>query len=159
MKKVLAVLAILISLTGVCFAAGNEAYVSREVFTEDVLASDDSTSILVSSTDVVYTKAFSLTKGEYFALSYKATSTVGSPSLLIELQQSYALPETEGLTDANWVEPENMPDIESDLTAETQKHKSFSPLPLPYGRLKITGSATNREDTTLEIKLNKQLNG
>uniref|UniRef100_A0A6H1ZNV5 Uncharacterized protein n=1 Tax=viral metagenome TaxID=1070528 RepID=A0A6H1ZNV5_9ZZZZ len=128
----------------------------RKVQVQKVLLSTESASIAVASTAVVYTKAMKLAFGDYFALSYKAVSAAGSPDVKIELEQSYELPTTEGSSDAEWVEPENMADIETNLTVETQKHKSLSPIPLPYGRFKITGNAGNAADTILTMFLSIQ---
>ncbi len=130
----------------------------RKVFTEQVVSAVDSltTDIAIASAAVVYTRSFKLAFGDYFAVSYKATSDSGSPSLKIELQQSWDVPTTEGSTDGNWVESENMADIETDLTTETMHHKALTPATLAYGRFKITGSGTNPADTVINIYVHKQ---
>lgn len=109
--------------------------------------------IPVAAAAVVYTKAFSLEQGEYFALAYKATSD-GDVKLKIELQQSYKLPDTEGSAEDAWIEPDGLSDIESSLADELWHIKQISPKALPYGRLKITGlGAPNANDATTTIKI------
>lgn len=129
----------------------------RKVFPEQLVAGLDgvTTSIAVASTATIWTRAFKLSFGDHFGISYIATAT-GSPSLKIELEQSFQEPTTEGATDANWVEGENISDIESDLTTETMHHKEIVPVTLPYGRIKITGSATNPASTTIKIWIHQQ---
>ncbi len=128
----------------------------KRVFTKNILTSADSTDIAVAGAVTVYTKVFKLAFGEYFCLSYKATVSAGAPDLKIELQQSFQEPTTEGATDSNWVEPENMADIETSLTTETYHHKSLSPVTLPFARLKITGAAGNAASTVLNAKISQQ---
>lgn len=113
------------------------------------------TSIPVASTATVYTKAIPLTLGRYFALSYKATSD-GDVDLKIELEQSHKLPTTEGASDASYVVGEGISDIETNLTDEFWHHASVSPIPVKYGRLKITGQGTNHASTVIEALLSIQ---
>ncbi len=129
----------------------------RKVFTQDVLDASDNltTDIAVASTAVIYTKSFKLSFADYFAISYIASST-GTPALKIELEQSFQEPTTEGSSDANWVEPENMADIETALATKTMHHKSLAPVTLAYARFKITGGASNPSDTTIAIKVSQQ---
>ena len=130
----------------------------RKVFTEQVVSASDNLTvdIAIASEAVVYTKSFKLAFGDYFAVSYKATSASSTPDIKIELEQSWTEPTTEGSQDDNWVEPEGMADIETSLTTETQHHKSLSPATLPLGRFKITGNGSNPSDTTVNIKVHKQ---
>ena len=119
---------------------------------------DGNTSIAVDKTAVAYTKTISLKLGEYFSLSYKATSD-GNVKLRIEIQQSHSpmAAANEGTsTDTTYVEPESMSDIESALATETWHIKALSPICMPYFRLKITGlGAPNANDasTVIQFKL------
>jgi len=130
----------------------------KRVFSDPITLANGNKNIVIASTAVVYTKAFKMSYGEYFSLDYKAVSDTGDPSIKIELEQSIGdnLPTTEGSSDTNYVEPENMSDIEADLTTETWKKKSLSPVPSMYARLKITGSGTNEADTIVSAYINRQ---
>lgn len=130
----------------------------KRVAVTPVLSSAEAVDIAVASTAVVYTKAFKLAFGEYFSLSYKASSSSGTPDVKIELEEAIkeVLPATEGSADTNYVVPENMSAIETSLTAETWKIKSLSPVSAIYGRFKITGNAANPADTIVNMHLMKQ---
>jgi len=119
----------------------------------DVLNSAQSTTITITTGATVYTKAFSLKFGRYFALFYKAASA-GAIDLTIQLEQSNALPTTEGASQAEWVIPESMSDIHANLADANWHGIALSPVAMPYGRLKIT-SASGVTDT-LQAKLSMQ---
>ena len=128
---------------------------------EDVRDIESSAGVLeiaVASTATIYTKAISLTLGEYFALTYKATSD-GAVKLQIQIEQSPVLPTTEGASDANFVIPEGFSDVESALATETQHIKKIEPICMKYMRLKITGLGAplaNAASTTLRLRLGKR---
>ena len=121
---------------------------------DDVLSSADAVDIAIASTAVIYTKAFKLTYGEYFALAYIATSS-GTVDLTIELEQSFQAPATEGAADDNYVEPEGMANIAA-VSDENMHVKAINPVPMPWGRFKITGGASNDASTTIRLRLAKQ---
>jgi len=132
----------------------------RKVKSTPIFGSTGVTDIAVASTATVYTRAFRIDYGDYFSLDYKANSANGSIDLKIELEQSVAdnLPATEGSSDANYIEPENVSDIVSSLTTEnTWKKKSLSPAPGIYARLKITGQGSNNADTVFNGYINQQV--
>jgi hypothetical protein len=104
----------------------------------------------------VYTDSFDISTGEYFALSYQATSVLGTPNMGIELEQSTSLPAVEGAADANWVEAENYTDIVTGLTSETVHNKSFSPIAMPYARFRINEALAS--DAKLTIKVSQEVN-
>lgn len=112
-----------------------------------IVTSVDSPIIAVASTAVVYTKAFKLEFAEYFGLWLKVNSVTGTPDIKVELEESYALPTTEGASDANWVEPDGFDDISSQINDEVAHIFTLSPVPMPYGRLKITGINANPADS------------
>ena len=151
MKKVLGVIGVLL-ITSVCYGAS-----FRQVITEDVTNSSDSATISVpSSTTGIYTKSFNIGTAEYFGISYKVESTTADVG--IELEQSFQPPTTEGSADATYVEPTSAIDVATGITTEsTWYHVAYSPIPLRYGRFKLTGTATNNANTTVNIKLSKQL--
>jgi hypothetical protein len=153
MKKILVISGILFLMAKVSYAG------TIGPIAEDIYATNDTTrpycvanlSISVTTGDIVATRSFDLEAGKYFAVSYQVTDVSGSPSLKIQLEQSFAKPTTEGiesLSDTNWVVPENMSNIESTLTDNLMHHKALSPVALPFGRFKITensgGSCTVR---------------
>lgn len=123
----------------------------------DIPSADDSSfTIAVSGTATMYTKSFQFGNGEYFGVGYIATSSASTPTIKIELEESWTTPATQGSSDTNYVEPENFSDIETTLTTETYHIKSLSPVVAPYGRFKLTGNSGNPGDTTLKLKLFKQ---
>jgi len=113
------------------------------------------TDIAIASTATVYTPAFKLSGRDNFCLSYQAADS-GTPDLLIQLQQGYTLPGTEGSTDDDWVIPEGIANIETNLVTKTRHHKQITPVTLPYARLKITGNAANPATTTIDIKVSME---
>ena len=125
----------------------------RRVNVQDVLTAANSTTIAVAGAVTVYTKSFVLTGGDFFSLSYIAITL---PDLLIELEESFQLPATEGAADANWVEPEGMANVETNLITTTMHHKSLSPATMPYGRFKITGNVGNNAGATIRMRINQQ---
>ena len=116
---------------------------------------DIESALAVATTSTVYSKSFNLSYGRFFALSYKATSA-GAVNLKIELEQCYEPPTTEGSADGDFAVPEGVSEIDAGLTDENQHHISVSPIPLKYGRFKVTGLAGNDASTTLELKLSTQ---
>jgi len=122
-------------------------------------ASNGSVDIAVATTGTVYTNSFKLNRGEYFETSYYAVSSAGTISLTIELEQSFQSPTTEGVADATYTEPVNMSDIVTTLTTEgIWSHVAISPVVLPYGRFKITGTGANNADTIVNMKISQQKN-
>lgn len=110
--------------------------------------------IPVASEAVVYTPAIKLKQGEYFAVSYKATSD-GDVKLKIEFEQCFTEP-TQVASDVRSVLPENISAIESALADENWHHAKIQPVALPYGRFKITGLADpsgNDASTTIQLKI------
>ena len=114
--------------------------------------------IPVATTDVVYTKAFSLSYGEYFALAYKCTSD-GNVKVKIEIELSFQLPTTEGVADDTYKTYEGASAIESSLADETQHLKAITPPALKYGRIKLTGlgaPSANDASTTIRLRIGQR---
>lgn len=118
----------------------------------------DSPNIAIAGEVTVYTKSFSTKYSAYFGIWYKAASASGTPTLKVELEQSYKRPTTEGAADGDWVVAESASDIESNLNDELAHVATLAPSPMPYGRLKITGLTSNPEDAILVAKLFSQGN-
>lgn len=116
--------------------------------------SDGNQSIAINGATTVYSQSFPLHYGQYFGLAYKAAGS--APDLKIQLEQSPVAPSTEGASDANYVIPSGVADITSSVTATTMNIQSISPVPMRYGRLKITGNVGNGANTTLRNWLFQQ---
>lgn len=108
------------------------------------------------STGTFYSRSAKLAYGKYFAASWKATVSAGAPELKIEMEQSWAVPGTEGSSDTDWVEPESATDVDASLTDENWHHKAISPVAMPYIRFRITATGSNHSSCTLQIKLHTQ---
>ncbi|MEA2036144.1 MAG: hypothetical protein U9O94_01445 [Nanoarchaeota archaeon] len=108
-----------------------------------------SESIAVASTGVVYTKAFPLTYGEYFGL-WLILVSAGSPDVKVELEQSYAKPDTEGTADTSlWEVTE---EVDAQVNDKLAHVLTVSPKPMNWGRYKITGLGSNPSDTVVTMK-------
>jgi hypothetical protein len=117
-----------------------------------VQTSANSSSIAVASTATVYTKAFKLYPGVYFGLWVGASSATGTPDVKIELEESWSLPTVEGAAETTlWVEPDGFDDIFSQINDEVAHIKTISPIPMAYGRYKITGINANPADTIVTM--------
>lgn len=151
MNKLAVLLAMVLSMVQICFAATVGPIV------ENIPNSDESVlAIPVASTATIYSHSFSLKSNEYFSIAYKGSSASSTPDLLIQLEQSWTIPTTEGSSDTNYVIPENMPNIETNLVTETWHIKAFSPCVMPYSRIKVTGNASNTADAVIYLKYGHQ---
>lgn len=112
--------------------------------------------IAISGTSVVLTKAFRIPYGINFGVSAKAASS-GTINLKVELEQSFRLPNPEGIADAYWAIPDNITSpVFSSITSATIKHTVFSPDPFMYCRFKITGLGSNHTSTTVNLWISMQ---
>lgn len=116
--------------------------------------SDGKDSMSVPSTSTYYTNAVPVGKSIYFGLWLKATSAAGSPSLQIDIEQSYTKPTTENASDSNWVIADGASAVYANLNDEVAHVIQVTPCPMTYLRLKITGlSGNHATDTKLVAKL------
>lgn len=116
-----------------------------------VVTAAGSADILVNATDVVYTKSFKLNNGQYFGIAVKAVSATGTAAVKVELEESPLLPTVEGAAETTrFVEPEGFSDI-IDISDELMHIKTVTPVPMTYGRYKITGAGGNPADTIVNI--------
>jgi hypothetical protein len=111
----------------------------------------DSATIAVNVDQIIYTSSFDMNRSDVFGVWVKATSVTGTPAIKIELEESYRKPTTEGSGDTAWMEPAAISDVVTALADETAHIYPLSPVPMPYGRYKITGTAANPADTTVSI--------
>lgn len=124
---------------------------------DDITTSAGSTSIAIAGATTVYTHSFKMMAyGEFFSIAYRAVSSASTPDVTIQLEQSWAVPTTEGSSDTSYVIPSGMSDIITNLTTELWNMKTLSPIPMPYGRFKITGNSGNAADTVVNIKIGSQ---
>lgn len=108
-------------------------------------------SLAVASQGVVYSNSFLMRWVENFGIWVQATSVLSTPSLKIELQESYVPPTTEGSADTSYVVGDGVADVYTNLNDENAHVKSLSPVPMQYGRYKITGLAANPADTIITL--------
>jgi len=103
---------------------------------------------LVNGTGAVRSDSIDIgSHGTNFGIAIVATSVLGTPELLVQYEQSFTRPTTEGSADTNYVIPDGAPDIVTNLTQETYFITSVSAVPMNYIRILITGQAGNQTDT------------
>lgn len=121
---------------------------------QKVLKYDGSTNVIPVAGEVtVYTMSFPLGLASFFGIWCRGLSTTGTPNLKIELEQSYKLPTKEGSAETtSYVEPDGFDDVFSAINDEFAHIKTITPVPMTYGRYKITGLTGNPADTTIQIE-------
>ena len=119
---------------------------------EQITNSSDVADIPLNLTSTtIYSKSFILENYQDFCLAYKASTA--NPSLTLQVEQGMVLPQTEGNEDANWNIPTNQNDVVTLLNTSAIQFTSFSPAPVPYGRIKITTKIGTPTNTTINMKL------
>ena len=146
MRKLIFAIGLVVLLAGPSFAQTIRG--NTRVYDLD---DGSSTSFTITRASTVYTSWFPL-NGDYYGLSYRFTSAAGSPNIRIQLQESYRLPDTDNAADTFWTVPDNVSDIATGITTETQHYISFSPVPALYGRLVITEAGVS-DDTICTLKV------
>jgi hypothetical protein len=101
----------------------------------------------INATATVTSNTVLVKSGGIFGVWYKATSSSGTPDIKIEVEMSY------DTTSANFVEPDGMSDIETQLQDENAHVKGIHPSPMKYLRIKCTGLGSNPTDTKLTLYL------
>jgi|GEM_PF-3576338 len=107
----------------------------------------------IKNQNTIYSNSIEIGSNQVFGLAIKATSSSSAPDLKVELEQSFTKPTTEGSSDNNWVVPDGVSDIYTNLTSENLKIKAISPVPMRFMRIKITGNAGNASDTKVTAYL------
>lgn len=133
-------------------ASNSYADVIRTI--ESEASTDSLTNINIPSTQTVYTKSSSLvnynTAGSV-GVMYRATSN-GVIGVSIQSQRSYAKPTTEAVADVNYISWNN-----AFTTTDNQWHlATLDTIVMPYLRFKITGTGSNDNSTTIQIKVEKE---
>lgn len=103
--------------------------------------------VAVEGTGTIWGSSIDLRQAHYTALRILATSSAGTPNLLVQWEVGPSRPSVEGSSDTNYVIPDNMTDPYTALSTETTKYIQFFSPPTRYGRLRITGNASNNADT------------
>lgn len=146
MRKLVVTVVMVLGLTGVVFAQNVRTNIRK------IELGSGTTTFTLNRNSVAYTDTFPLSYGEYFCLAYRFQSAAGSPNVRMELQQSDRAPAIDRDADTFWVVPDNLADIATGVTSETQHYISISPAPLPYGRIKITEAGVS-DDTNATISV------
>lgn len=144
-KLIIGVAMLMLPLNAYCFIGSTSTQI-REATSDDL-------EIAVASTNTIYSNSMNLKQGYAFALMYKATSD-GTVNVQMDIEQSDSKPITEGVTDTDWVTPENVATFDT-ITDENWHIKAFSPLATSYARAKFTGLGSNDASTTMQLKLCK----
>lgn len=112
------------------------------------------TSIPVASTGNKYTTAIDISRGTNFSLKLKATSS-GTIDVLVKLEQSHVVPDTEGASDVKYVTPEGVSNI-INLTDGNWREVALSPIAAKFMRLLLDGQGSNHASTVVEGYLTMQ---
>lgn len=116
-----------------------------------VETSSGASTFSIGTSETIYSNSFPMHNSDVFGLFAIASSaTASATDITIELQESYTTPATEGSEDTNYVEPDGISDVLA-ITDELAHIVVLSPVPMPRGRYKITGSASNPDDATLTL--------
>lgn len=109
--------------------------------------------ITVPNTTPVFSRTFKLYYGQAFGVWGQAGNGSGTANMKIELEQSYKdLTEAEqGSANSAYVIGDGVAPIQSNLMGNTAFVKTVSPVPMKYGRYKITGQGSNPADATITL--------
>lgn len=107
--------------------------------------------IVIPNTTTVYSQSFKLYYGQVFGVWLQAGNGSGTANMKIQLEQSRIVPTTQGAADANWVIGDGVADVYSNLNDTNAHIKTLSPVPMKYGRFKITGLGSNPVDASITI--------
>jgi len=102
-------------------------------------------STLINATATSTSSTYKISSAGYFGVWYKATSVIGAPDIKIEVQMSY------DDTAANFVEPDDISDVVTNLTDENAHVESIFPTPMTYLNFLVTGNAGNQTDTLVTL--------
>ena len=116
----------------------------------DFLKLEGVVSKTVAGTAVVYTYSYPSQKGVSFAFEYQFASG-GAVDVKLELEQGNELltAAQEGLTNANYVVPEDAATFDAQVNDKLVHIKAYAPAATGYVRLKLTGQGLNAATTTI----------
>lgn len=107
--------------------------------------------VLVNGVTTVYSNSFLMRWVENFGVWVLAVSPLTNPNIRIQFEESYVPPVTEGSADTNYVVADGVADVYSAIVDEIVHIKSLNPVPMQYGRYKISGLTGNGTDTVVTI--------
>lgn len=113
----------------------------------DILGLGGVTQAAVASEGVFYSECFPIEDATY-SFEYLFTSG-GTVKAKVQLEQSNVLPATEGAASANFVVPDGALELDDACEDEVVHIKAYAPASTLYGRIKVTGLATNDASTVL----------
>ena len=113
----------------------------------DILALGGATSAPVAAEGVFYSESFPIENATY-AFEYMFTSS-GTVKVKIELEQGNSVPATEGAASALFVVPDGALELDNECADEINHIRAYAPCSAAFGRIKVTGLATNDASTVL----------
>jgi len=125
--------------------------------TFDVVSKTNVKAIAVDEEAVVYTRAFDLSKGSFFGIWVLCGST-GTPNVKIELELAPTKPTEaqEGVAATSLFAIKESDVIFDAINDKVAHVDTVSPVPMTWGRYKITGLSGNPADTTVTLKMFQQ---
>ena len=112
----------------------------------DILALGGVTQAAVGTTDVFYSESFPIENATY-SFEYQLTSG-GTAKAKFELEQGNQEP-TAGAADAAWTVPEGAVELDNEVADELSHIRAYAPASALFGRVKVTGLATNDASTVI----------
>ena len=130
---------------------------SRIGGTSPILKADGTENpILLTTAAIGYSHSFDMSRGIQFGLTIKATSVIGTPSIKVELQEGHVRPATEGAADADWIVPDGKSALIDNMNDQLRHTVLVTPIPMTYGRLKLTGLSGHADDSLVTARLFQQ---
>lgn len=113
----------------------------------DILALGGVSQAAVASEAVFYSESFAIENATY-AFEFQFTSG-GTVKAKVELEQGNQVPATEGSSDASWSVPDGALELDNACEDEISHIRAYAPCSAAFGRIKVTGLATNDASTVL----------
>lgn len=113
--------------------------------------------IPVISTGVVYTRSFDLRRGLYFGL-WALANSAGTPEIKVELELAPEKPTEaqEGVAATTLFAIKDSDVIYTSINDKVAHVTPVSPVPMSFGRFKLTGIGSNPADSTIKLYLFQQ---
>ena len=117
-----------------------------------ILSATNVQAIPVASAGVVYTKSFNLQKGLFFGL-WAILASAGAPDVKVELELTHSKPTEaqEGVANTALWAIKASDTIFSQINDKVANVTTVAPVPMSYGRYKLTGLGENPSDTTITL--------
>lgn len=118
-----------------------------------VLSKTNVAAIPVAGEVVVYTRSFDMRKGGYFGIWVLGNATT-NPNIKVELELAPDKPteDQEGVAAPTLFAIKASDVIFAAITDKVAHIDTLSPVPMCYGRYKLTGLSGNPADATLQLK-------